>query len=190
MKFLTSRVVVCAIILGTMFCGTNVRAVVDEDDFSTLTSKAYVDSLINSNDLSEHTINGAELGNQDSYFYGVSETSGNTAAKVVEIDSITDGSGTGLVIVVQPENTHTGTISNGLTLQLNSETAAEILYNGASVTSATAPIVWNGGHPSVFVFDGTNWNFVGAMYDVMGVQEGITATDTTPRTLSAANIKY
>jgi len=48
MKFLTSRVVVCAIILGTMFCGTNVRAVVDEDDFSTLTSKAYVDSLVNS----------------------------------------------------------------------------------------------------------------------------------------------
>ncbi|MBO7560049.1 MAG: hypothetical protein J6T27_02735, partial [Alphaproteobacteria bacterium] len=189
MKFLTSRVVVCAIILGTMFCGTNVRAVVDEDDFSTLTSKAYVDSLINSNDLSEHTINGAELGNQDSYFYGVSETSGNTAAKVVEIDSITDGSGTGLVIVVQPENTHTGTISNGLTLQLNSETAAEILYNGASVTNATASVVWNGYHPSVFVFDGTHWNFVGAMYDVMGVQEGITATDTTPRTLSAANIK-
>ena len=189
MKFLTSRVVVCAIVLGAVFCSTNVRAVVDEDDFSTLTSKAYVDSLINSNDLSEHTINGAELGNQDSYFYGVSETSGNTAAKVVEIDSITDGSGTGLVIVVQPENTHTGTISNGLTLQLNSETAAEILYNGASVTNATASVVWNGGHPSVFVFDGTHWNFVGAMYDVMGVQEGITATDTTPRTLSAANIK-
>jgi len=64
-------------------------------------------------------------------------------------------------------------------------------YNNAAITTSTGSIVWAANIPSIFVFDGTYWVFVGhgldsnTTYSSMSQSEATTGTATTARTISA-----
>ena len=142
-------------------------------DYKTVTSKAYVDSLISDSDISSHTVNGASLSNEASYFYGTSSTAAGTAIKDVTVTGITTpGANDHPIIVVQPEHTSTVLALSGtpeFKLRLNSDAAADakpIYVNGAPLDDKSQDRVWNENYPSAFVFDGTNWVFLGAGYDI------------------------
>lgn len=108
-----------------------------------------------------NTINGAPLSNSETFFYGTSATAGLTADKKVSIPSITTLK-KGVVIFVKPDMTAT---TGGITLKLNDFAAYPVHYNGASISSTTDSIVWNQSYVSIFVFDGTYWQFAGHGYD-------------------------
>ncbi len=132
-----------------------------------------------------------------------SETTTNptesTAVRVVSIPAITTSEPpiTWTIIAVQP--TRTARVDD-LAIKLNdSTTSYQVLYNGAATTTATAPIVWNENYPSMFMFDGTKWVFLGKGYDEdtdtnttyssMSVSEGTYGTSAEQRTLTATNLK-
>lgn len=104
-----------------------------------------------------NAVNGAPLSNTESYFYGTSTTAAATAQKEVSIPSITSLK-TGQIIVVKP--TITSTVANS-TIKLNNFTAYPMRYNNAAITTSTDSIVWAANIPSIWVFDGTYWVFLG-----------------------------
>ncbi len=160
MKFLTSRVVVSAIASFIAFAIVPAIATTPEADFKTVTSKAYVDSLISNNDISGHKVNGAPLSNAASYFYGEGVGAADTATKTVSIPSITGTPAVGQVIVVKPATTNT---ASTMKINLNNTTAYSVLYRGSS--SNIPKDVWTAYVPSIFVLDvssGTKyWRYVG-----------------------------
>jgi len=180
MKVLTSRVVILGIV-SVLVMAVHHAYATDR----VLTSKTYVDDEVSSvyDYVNGIMVNGASLEEGALYFYGVSSSSANATTKVVDGSAYTEE---GVIIVVQPENTHSGTVSSGLTLQLNDDEPAEIIYRGESVTTETAPIIWNADYPSIFVFDGTNWVFAGGGQGTI-LPTGVTGyvatyTGTTPGT--------
>lgn len=164
MKFLTSRVVVSAIASFIAFAIVPAIATTPEVDFKTVTSKAYVDSLISNNDISGHKVNGVALSNANITLYGRSSTGAATAAKAVKVYNSAEGDvtigalSTGMVIVVKPTSTSTAAPT---TLNVNGLGAKNMRYNGAAITTADAAKVWNKDNPSVWVYDGTYWHFAG-----------------------------
>ena len=134
-----------------------------------------------------NAVNGAPLSNTESYFYGTSTTAAATVQKEVSIPSITSLK-TGQIIVVKP--TITSTVANS-TIKLNNFTAYPMRYNNAAITTSTDSIVWAANIPSIWVFDGTYWVFLGhgldsnTTYSSMSQAEASAGTSTTARTISA-----
>lgn len=134
-----------------------------------------------------NAVNGAPLSNTESYFYGTSTTAAATAQKEVSIPSITSLK-TGQIIVVKP--TITSTVANS-TIKLNNFTAYPMRYNNAAITISTNSVVWNASFPSIWVFDGNYWVFLGHGFDnnttyyAMSQGEATTGTATTARIISA-----
>jgi hypothetical protein len=64
-------------------------------------------------------------------------------------------------------------------------------YNNAAITTATDSIVWTANVPSIFMFDGTYWQFIGhgvdfnTTYSNMSQSEASTGTATSARSISA-----
>lgn len=90
-------------------------------------------------------------------WFGTSSTAAATVQKEVSIPSITSLK-IGQIIVVQP--TVTSTVADS-TLKLNSFDAYPMRYNNAAITTSTDSVVWNANFPSLFVFDGSYWVFLG-----------------------------
>lgn len=138
------------------------------------------------------TINGMAVAGTDGYFYdNAGGGAASSCAKTASIPSI-GTLASGQVIVVTPANT--STCANAHTLALNGGTAAPIYYNGAAVSDATTgALVWTADVPSTFVYDGTNWVFMGHgvdnAYDTMTVTAGRTGTGTTGQLVSPKNLK-
>ena len=184
MKVLTSRVVLCTIVsvftIGFSALADNTIPVAD---FKTVTSKAYVDSLISNNDISGHKVNGVALSNANITLYGRSSTGATTAAKAVKVYNSAEGDvtigalSTGMVIVVKP--TYTATTTAPTTLNVNSLGAKPMRYNGAAITTADAAKVWNKDNPSIWVYDGTNWNFAGGGKGTDNLVWGASETTST-----------
>jgi hypothetical protein len=65
-------------------------------------------------------------------------------------------------------------------------------YNNAAITTSTNSIVWAANIPSIWVFDGTYWVFLGhgldsnTTYSAMTDTELDTGTSTTGRLITAA----
>ncbi|MBQ6027682.1 MAG: hypothetical protein IJL21_03990 [Alphaproteobacteria bacterium] len=188
------------IIQGTTLTGlsTSTASVITTSDTVT-TGMGKLQAQITANDVRTHTVNGAPLSNTASYFYGTGVGVPDNAAKTVEIDSIYSVIGqttpNGQMIVVQPEKTAT---KGNITLQLNKFNAAPVYYNGDVLNDDDVSKVWNKGYPSTFVFDGTNWVFMGngqfdtdtnTEYSTMSVNEGTAGQSQTQRTLTAQNLK-
>ena len=108
--------------------------------------------------------------------YGTSSTAAATAAKIVSIPSIKELN-TGQIIIVKP--TATSTVAN-MTINLNSFGAKSIRYQNAAITTSTDSIVWSANVPSMFVYDGTYWQFLGHGLD--------TDTNTTYSGMTQAEI--
>ncbi len=124
-------------------------------------------------------------------WFGTSSTEADTVQKEVSIPSITSLK-TGQIIVVQP--TVTSTVASS-TLKLNSFDAYPMRYNNAAITTSSDSIVWSANFPSLFVFDGSYWVFLGhgvdsnTTYSTMSVAEGTAGTATTSRTMRADYLK-
>lgn len=125
--------------------------------------------------------------------YGTSSTAAATATKVVSIPEITELN-VGQVIIVKPSTT--STVANSK-IKLNDFEAYNMRYNNANITTSTDSIVWTANVASMFIFDGTYWQFLGhgldnntnTTYASMSVDEGITGTATAQRSLTAAHLK-
>ena len=127
--------------------------------------------------------------------FGVGVGGATSAAKTVSIPSITDLQA-GQIIVVNPQTTHqtSSGYANSCTISLNGSTGAAMTYNGVAGTRYTCNYMWQAEHPAMFVYDGTNWAFIGgydlnSTYGVMSVSEGTTGTATSSRTMRADYLK-
>lgn len=168
MKLFTSRVVFYAFI-SVFACAQIASATTPEADFKTVTSKAYVDSLIDGVDISSHTVNGLALSNENIRFYAT-ETSGgagNTTKTVQlaagELASDATVIPTGMIIVIKPAANSTvapATLKLKRTSSDSTGISKPLRYNGAAITSDLASTIWSVNNPSVWAYDGTNWNFV------------------------------
>ena len=139
-------------------------------------------------DLPSHTVNGAPISNAANYYYDAAAGgAADSYAKTASIPSITTLSA-GQIIAVQPTTTSAVTSSlnggtNQITLALNGGTAYPIIYGGQTVGAGNAQAkVWNSGFPSTFVFDGTNWVFLGHGYDTSYTPTSMTTTTGTTGT--------
>ena len=119
--------------------------------------------------------------------YGTSSTAATTAQKVVTISSI-ESLNSGQIIVVIP--TVTSTVADS-TIKLNDFDAYPMRYNDAAITTSTDSIVWSANIPSVFMFDGTYWQFLGhgldsnTTYSALTQEQLDTGTATTSRLITA-----
>ena len=141
----------------------------------------------------------------DLVLYGTSSTGADTVAKVVDLSTDYNPSNisirAGQLLVVKPTTTSTVADST-LKVQITIDgTTTQILaaktmkYNNTNITTSTDSVVWNANYPSIFVYDGTNWVFLGhgvdsnTTYSAMSVAEGTTGTATSQRTMRADYLK-
>ncbi len=189
MKLFTSRVVFYAFI-SVFACAQIASATTPEADFKTVTSKAYVDSLIDGVDISSHKVNGAPLSTTSIVFYGTSDAAAAAETRNVTMTNNTITTlETGMMVIVKPTTTATyGTdaLANAAKMQINgvAATAKPMMYQGASLSKAVAKQVWRAGIPSIWVYDGTAWQFSGVgqydnntTYNPMTTEAGIDGTD-------------
>ena len=120
---------------------------------------------------------------------GTSTTAKATVDKIVSIPSITSLN-VGQIIIVTP--TITSTVANG-TIKLNNFDAYPMLYANSAISTSTDSMVWSANIPSMFLFDGSYWIYVGRGYEqtysAMSSSEGITGTKTSARLITAAVLK-
>lgn len=142
-------------------------------------------------DVNNNIINGSNLTESTSYWFGTSSTAAATAQKEVSIPSI-KVLNAGQIIVIRP--TVTSTVANS-TLKLNNFSAYPMIYNNAAITTSNDSIVWSSEFPSIWLFDGTNWVFLARGYDAnttygtMSMAEGTAGTATTGRVIRADYLK-
>lgn len=106
---------------------------------------------------SKPKFNGIELGTTSKSFYGTSNSAADATTKEVNIPTITELTA-GQIIIVQP--TITSTVANSL-LKLNSFDAYPMRYNGSAISTSTDSVVWGATFPSMWLFDGQYWVFLG-----------------------------
>lgn len=189
MKLFTSRVVFYAFI-SVFACAQIASATTPEADFKTVTSKAYVDSLIDGVDISSHKVNGAPLSTTSIVFYGTSDAAAAAETRNVTMTNNTITTlETGMMVIVKPTTTATygsDALANAAKMQINgvAATAKPMMYQGASLSKAVAKQVWRAGIPSIWVYDGTAWQFSGVgqydnntTYNPMTTEVGIAGTD-------------
>lgn len=126
-------------------------------------------------------------------YYGICTTAAATAAKVVTVGAEQDFKLTvGALIMVK------FTISNSasrVTLNVNSTGAKSIYYKNAVYTGSSMTICGYANAHFIYVYDGTNWVWIGhgadndTVYSAMSVAEGKTATATSLRTMRADYLK-
>lgn len=122
-----------------------------------------ISSAVSGADISDHTVNGAPLSNEASYYYGSGVGGATSTAKTVTIESITTAPTAGMTIVVNPATTATSGTS--MTLNLNNTGAKAVKYEGSTtLTDAKSAAIWKKDVPVVFVYDGTNWLYEGNKY--------------------------
>lgn len=151
-----------------------------------------------SEDLSEVAFSGSynDLSNKPTIplrnpVYCISSTAATTVQKEISAPEITSLE-VGQVLIVRPSAT--STVANS-TIKLNDFDAYLMRYSNANITTSTDSIVWNSGYVSLFVFDGTYWQFAGhgldsnTTYSVMTVSEGTTGTATSIRVIRADYLK-
>lgn len=123
--------------------------------------------------------------------YGTSSTAAATAQKVVSIPAITSLN-VGQVLYIRPSTT--STVANS-TIKLNDFDPYPMRYNNAAITTSTDSVVWGANFVSIFVFDGSYWQFAGhgidsnTTYSAMSVSEGTTGTATSSRVMRADYLK-
>lgn len=128
--------------------------------------------------------------------YGTSTSAADATAKIVEISSSYAAIPTisaGQLLIVKP--TITSTVADStITVQKSSTTllaAKTMKYNNANITTSTDSIVWSANVCSIFVYDGSYWQFLGhgldnnTTYSTMSVAEGIAGTATNNRVMRA-----
>ncbi|MBQ1927844.1 MAG: hypothetical protein II179_02120, partial [Alphaproteobacteria bacterium] len=135
----------------------------------TVTSKAYVDHEIA--ELSSHKVNGQALSNAQITLYGEeTEDSGATRKQValydysdpnnptlVQMDALVPG----MVIVVKPRATFTGTSSFYIVIaNVNGDRGARAMYHGEEIPSSMLSKLWSQNVLTAFVYDGTYWEYV------------------------------
>lgn len=127
-------------------------------------------------------------------YYGTCSTAAATAAKVI---TVTDGATNfslraGITIVVK--FTATNTAANP-TFNVNSTGAKSVWYNTALITTSSLGYAGTANRPMQFIYDGTQWVFVGWSYDAnttysaMSTNELIDGTVTTSRVVRADYLK-
>lgn len=132
--------------------------------------------------------------------YGTSTSAADATAKIVEISSsyaTTPTISAGQLLIVKP--TITSTVADStITVQKSSTTllaAKTMKYNNANITTSTDSIVWSANVCSIFVYDGSYWQFLGhgldnnTSYSAMSVSEGTTGTATSSRVMRADYLK-
>lgn len=189
MKLFTSRVVFYAFI-SVFACAQIASATTPEADFKTVTSKAYVDSLIDGVDISSHKVNGAPLSTTSIVFYGTSDAAAAAETRNVTMTNNTITTlETGMMVIVKPTTTAaygSDALASAAKMQINgvAATAKPMMYQGASLNKTKAGQVWRAGIPSIWVYDGTAWQFSGVgqydnntTYNPMTTEAGIAGTD-------------
>ena len=180
-------------------CGSDVEGIIWNANYPSAfvydgTNWIFAGSGVN---ISSNTVNGAPISNPASYFYDpAGGGSVNATTKTVSIPSITNLSA-GQIITVKPSTTSRIGASDTLAISLNGESLGHsVYYEGSAVTGPLDRKIWDSDYPSTFVYDGTNWIFMGngaldtdTTYDSMDVSEGTTGSATTQRTLTATNLK-
>ena len=193
MKLFTSRVVLCTF-MSIFACGQIALADIPETDFKTVTSKAYVDSLVGGVDISSHKVNGAPLSTTSIVFYGTSDATATAETRNVTMTNNTITTlETGMMVIVKPATTaayETDALASAAKMQINgiAATAKPMKYQGTSLNKTKAGQVWRAGVPSIWVYDGTAWQFSGdgqydnnTTYNPMATDAGIAGTDTSTR---------
>ena len=139
-------------------------------------------------------INGVEVGNSPMFtdtnvFYGTCSTEATTAEKAITLTDATNFSlRAGVSIVVKFTNTNT---AQNPTLNVNSTGAKSVWFNTAIVTTSSLNASGQANRPIQYVYDGTNWVFMGwsadnnTTYSAMSTSELTTGTATNARSVRA-----
>ena len=147
-----------------------------------LAVKEAITNATNDADISDHTVNGAPLSNEASYYYGTSSTAGSTSPKTVQIDSISTLA-PGQIIVVTPSVT-SNKITAGISLKLNNFDAYPMKYNNTAVGSSYYSTVWVKDIPTAWLFDGANWVFLAKGVDSNTTYSGMSQDEITVGTVA------
>lgn len=126
-------------------------------------------------------------------WYGTCSTAAATAAKVV---TLADSTGWSLDegVIIGVKFTATNTASNP-TLNVNSSGAKSVYYNSSVVTTSNLNKVGYANRITYFMYDGTNWVWMGwsvddnTTYSSMTVAEYEAGTGTTARLITPARLK-
>ena len=126
-------------------------------------------------------------------YYGICTTAAATAAKVVTVGADQDFKLTvGALVMIK--FTISNTASN-VTINVNNTGAKSIYYNNSVYTSTSTIVCGYANAHLVYMYDGTNWVWVGhgtdnnTTYNAMSVAEGQTATATSARSMRADYLK-
>ena len=146
-----------------------------KDVYSELNTK------ITNSDISSHLVNGQALSNNQITLYGTSDTAANGGLKSVILYDYSDPDNPtpiqmdalvpGMVIVIKPEYTAKQLVRIHIE-NIGREGQAPVRYNGDSVPSKIMPKIWNENYPTVWVYDGTNFNYVSG-----GLDSGLQSVD-------------
>lgn len=126
--------------------------------------------------------------NDNGIFYGTCTTSASTAAKIANVDNVTELK-TGLTIAVKFTNSNT---KANPTLNVNSLGAKSIMRYGTTAPSTSAASSWNAGSIVAFTYDGTYWIMIGWLnttYSALSQSDMQAGTSTTARLITAARLK-
>lgn len=159
-----------------------------------LTSKTYVDTNMVAYDqgtgdndarvgktLVVNSSGQLELGVTGNVFYGTSSTAAGTTPKEVTVSGITKLI-PGTIVVVTPADNKTST-AGASNLKVNNFTPYPMKYMGAALTSTTCSNVWVANIPSIWMFDGSAWNFIGqGKYDTGDTYSAFTGPNVSNNT--------
>ena len=141
----------------------------------------------NTYDLKDAVARGVKM------YYGTCSTAAATAAKVVTV-SADQKFELKVGAVVMVKFTATNTASN-VTINVNSTGAKSIYYGNGVYTSTSSTICGYANANHIYMYDGTNWVWVGhgsdsnTTYSAMSVAEGKTATATSSRVMRSDYLK-
>ena len=140
------------------------------------------------------TFNGNDLISSCNVAYATCSTAAATAAKVATVQGNANWQlKSGSIVVVSFSNTNT--VQNP-TLNVNNTGAKQVYYNGAAVTTTNVGKVGTAGRPSMYMYNGTYYVFLGWAYEqdttysaVTTSANGLMIKDDKTK-LDATNIAY
>lgn len=150
------------------------------------TDTTYDDATTSAHGLMS-TTDKAKL-NYTNVTYATCDTAAATAAKVVTVSGNSNWAlQTGAIVVVSFSNTNS---ASNPTLNVNSTGAKSIKYNSALVTTANLDIVGTANKPVIYMYDGTNYVWLGqsvASSGGGGSSHEIYSGSTTPTASTGAD---
>lgn len=120
--------------------------------------------------------------------YGTCSTAAATAAKVITLTDTSFQLVTGVIICVKFTTTNT---ANNPTFNVNNTGAKSVWYNTALITTSNNGYAGTANRPMLYMYDGTQWVFIGQAYDANTTYTNMTQTEattgiaTTARSISA-----